>query len=105
MPQFPAPLDLSRLKVFPLVTRKSMAAIEDILIKPDAPPPPAPDEFIRARIEMCLEKIRAARARKASVMLLYGAHLVKNGAASLVNRLMEGGWITHLGTNRSRAHV
>ena len=86
MPQFPAPLDLSRLKVFPLASRKSMAAIEDILIKPDAPPPAAPDEFIRARIEMCLEKIRAARARNASVMLLYGAHLVKNGASSLVNR-------------------
>ena len=99
MPQFPVPLDLSRLKVFPLASRKSMAAIEDILIKPDDAPPPVPDEFIRERIETCIEKIRAARARKASVMLLYGAHLVKNGAASLVNRLMEGGWITHLGTN------
>lgn len=32
-------------------------------------------------------------------MFLYGAHLVKNGAAALVDRLMAGGWLTHLGTN------
>jgi hypothetical protein len=30
---------------------------------------------------------------------MYGAHLVKNGAALLVNRLVGGGWLTHLATN------
>src|SRR5205823_7472488 len=39
------------------------------------------------------------RRRGASVMFLYGAHLVKNGASALVERLMERGWITHLATN------
>jgi len=40
-----------------------------------------------------------ARQRKASVILMYGAHLVKNGAMRIVNRLIEQGWITHLATN------
>jgi len=32
-------------------------------------------------------------------MLLYGAHLVKNGLMEVVVRLMTGGWLTHLATN------
>ena len=82
MPHFPAPLDLKKLKVHPLAARKSMAAIEDILVQPDAPPPAPPNDFIRDRISLCAQQIKAARERGASVMFLYGAHLVKNGAPS-----------------------
>jgi hypothetical protein len=32
-------------------------------------------------------------------MLLYGAHLVKNGLLDVVNELVNGGWVTHLATN------
>ena len=32
-------------------------------------------------------------------MLIYGAHLVKNGAAPIVDALMAQGWLTHLATN------
>jgi hypothetical protein len=99
MPNFPAPLDLTRVRVYPLASRRSMAAIEDILVKPESPVPDPPNEFIRSRLQLCAERIRAARARGRSVLFLYGAHLVKNGAAALVDRLMEGGWITHLATN------
>jgi hypothetical protein len=99
MPKFPAPLDLKRVKVYPLASRKSMAAIEDILVKPDSPPPAPPNDFIRDRIALCAQQIKAARKRGASVMFLYGAHLVKNGAQAILERLMAGGWITHLGTN------
>jgi hypothetical protein len=95
----PVPLDLKKLKVFPLASRKSMAAIEDILISPDSTPPAPPSNFIRERIELCARQIKSARARDASVMFLYGAHLVKNGASAIVDRLMAGGWITHLATN------
>jgi hypothetical protein len=99
MPHGSTPLNLRRLKVYPLASRKSMAAIEEILVRPDAAPLAPPSEFIRERIELCAHQIRAARARGASVMLLYGAHLVKNGAQAIVDQLMAGGWITHLGTN------
>jgi hypothetical protein len=30
---------------------------------------------------------------------MYGAHLIKNGAMAIVNRLIERGWLTHLATN------
>jgi hypothetical protein len=99
MPKPPVPLDLKKVKVFPLASRKSMARVEDILVRPDAPPPALANDFLRERVELCARQINAARARGASVMFLYGAHLVKNGAQALVEKLMASGWITHLGTN------
>jgi hypothetical protein len=44
-------------------------------------------------------KIRAARRRDATVMLIYGAHLLRNGAARIVDALMAQGWLTNLATN------
>jgi hypothetical protein len=32
-------------------------------------------------------------------MLIYGAHLIKNGGQLLINQLIERGWLTHLATN------
>ena len=64
------------------------------------PPRPKPlDERWSAALDDVAAKIRAARRRKAAVMLIYGAHLVKNGAARIVNALMAQGWLTHLATN------
>ena len=99
MSKFPEPLDTRRLKVYPLASRNSMSAIEDILVRPESPAPPSPSPFIRERVERCAADIRVARDRGGSVLFLYGAHLVKNGASALVDGLMAGGWITHLGTN------
>ncbi len=98
MKEFPAPLDLKQIKVFPLAQRRSLSTIEQVLIPPDGPTPaiaPAVQEQIRA----CAERIKAARQCGASVMLIYGAHLVKNGLSLVVNELIQHGWITHLATN------
>jgi len=99
MPYVPVPLDLRKLKVFPLPSRRSLTAIEEILVDPESKPPALPNEFLRDQVALCARQIREARDRGASVMLLYGAHLVKNGAQAIVDRLMAGGWITHLATN------
>ena len=32
-------------------------------------------------------------------MLIYGAHLLRNGAAPILERMMARGWLTHLATN------
>jgi hypothetical protein len=96
--QAPAPLDLKRVKVRPLAERDSRSRIEDMLVDPDLPPP-ACDEAMLAAIENSAAAIRSARQRGASVMLIYGAHLVKNGLLAVVNRLLERGWVTHLATN------
>jgi hypothetical protein len=102
MAELPAPLDLKKLKVYPLAQRRSMARVEDILVNPDAAPPRC-SEAQQAVIAQCARQIIEARRRQAGVMFLYGAHLVKNGGAAIVERLLRGGWITHLATNGAGA--
>ena len=94
----PEPLDLKRLKVYPLAERRSLSAIEKILVDPDKAPASCQAD-VQSLIRGCAEKIRAARQRDAGVILMYGAHLVKNGAQRIVNALVSNGWITHLATN------
>ncbi len=98
----PPPLDLSRLKVLPLSMRKSLTRVDDILVDPDSPVPSL-SQPLMDRIAECAERIRAARRRKASVMLIYGAHLVRNGTARILDRLMLHNWITHVATNGAGA--
>ena len=91
-------IDGRRVRVEPLASRESKHHIDDIRVDPDGPLLPASPRQA-AQIETIVQRIRAARSRGASVMLAYGAHLVKNGLAPVVTRMMEGGWITHLATN------
>ena len=93
-----APLDLSRLKVLPLSERHSLTCCEDILLAPDAPAP-ALAEGLLEQIATAATAVEAARKRGASVMLIYGAHLLRNGAAPILDALMAGGWLTHIATN------
>jgi hypothetical protein len=92
------PLDLSKLRVSPLSERRSLSRADEILIEPDAPPGPCPEEAL-ALIPDCASKIRAARRRGATVMLIYGAHLLRNGAAKVLGRMLAHDWLTHLATN------
>ena len=93
-----APLDLKKIKVLPLAQRKSLTTIQEILVDPDQPAPACPPAM-QATLRACAATIRAARQRDASVILMFGAHLVKNGLHAVVNRLVERGFITHLATN------
>jgi hypothetical protein len=97
-PIVPRPLDLTRVKVLPLESRRSLSRLADALVSVDAPVPPA-TELADKAIVACAQRIRVARERGASVMLIYGAHLVKNGLMAVVNRLLDLGWVTHLATN------
>jgi len=92
------PLDFRRLRVFPLAARASLTRADDILIDPDAEPRPCSDRNADL-VAACADRVRAARARGAAVMLVYGAHLLRNGTARILERLMAGGWLTHLATN------
>lgn len=96
--EFPKPLDLSKLKVFPLSERKSLTKVQDILLEPGD----APRELAIAQmeaVERCVEAVLSARKRGAAVMLIYGAHLVRNGAGLIMEQMMSRGWLTHLATN------
>ncbi|RJP26929.1 MAG: hypothetical protein C4527_14285 [Candidatus Omnitrophota bacterium] len=89
--------DSHHIRVFPLHRRKHLTALVDILIDPDSPPTPMDD--YRDAIEKLVSHIRRARESGASVMLMYGAHLIRNGMGPTLIRLMEEGWLTHLATN------
>jgi hypothetical protein len=92
------PLDLSKLKVSPLRDRVSLTRADQILVDPDRAPPNI-DGANAARIREAAVKIREARDRGASILLIYGAHLLRNGAARILERMMAAGWLTHLATN------
>jgi len=92
------PLDLRQLRVFPLSERKSLTRADDILIDPDSVPQPC-SETNQSLIRECAQKIRLAKRRGASVILIYGAHLLRNGTALILDRMMEKHWLTHLATN------
>jgi hypothetical protein len=99
-PPAPAPrsLDLSKLRVYPLAQRRSLTRAEDILIPPDSPAKPVGGRNAELIAEAA-GRIHEARRRGASVMLIYGAHLLRNGAALLLDRMMADGHLTHLATN------
>jgi hypothetical protein len=95
---YPEPIDLTKVKVYPLAQRKSLSSIDKFLVDPKQPAQPCAPE-ITETIRNCVEKVVVARKRDASVILMYGAHLIKNGAMAIVISLIERGWITHLATN------
>jgi len=92
------PLDLSRLRVHPLAERQHLTRADEILVDPESPPKACSDRNLEL-IDECAQRVRAARERGATVMLIYGAHLLRNGAARIIERMMARGWITHLATN------
>ena len=92
------PLDLARLRVRPLAERLSLTSADAILVDPDADPPPVPPSVAEAA-RACADRLRAARERGSAAILIYGAHLLRNGAARIVERLLARGWLTHLATN------
>ena len=89
-------LDPLKIHVRPLAERKSYIRIEEEAVTPERPLTLSGP--LAEKVARLAERIRAARDRGASVMLTYGAHLVKNGAAPLVHALVERGFVTHLAT-------
>ncbi|MCD6051895.1 MAG: hypothetical protein K0Q55_3304 [Verrucomicrobia bacterium] len=92
------PLDLESVRVFPLATRKSLTSVEEILLSPEGQPAPASGWNLQL-IQRCAADIKRARENGKSVMLIYGAHLLRNGAAQILAQLMQAGWLTHIATN------
>lgn len=93
-----APIDLTQLRVRPLSDRESLTGADEILVQPESPAPEC-SSSVRKTIALCAQQIIGARKRGAAVMLIYGAHLLRNGAALILERMMARGWISHLATN------
>ncbi len=88
-PQF----DRSRLKLFPLSKRRNLVPISD-LVAPDVPV-----DFSHPDLDVLVERIRTARENDRSVILSFGAHVVKQGLSPVLVALAEAGWVTLLATN------
>ena len=91
------PFDRARIRFRPVADRQSKFKIDEIAIDPDLPPPPV-GELGPAIDEIALS-VKAARERGAPVVICHGAHLIKNGLAPLLIRLVKEGWLTHVATN------
>jgi hypothetical protein len=91
-------MDFSKIKVYPIAERKSLSKLEDILVPLNAPLRDC-DPLLEASVYQCVADIKAARAKGKAVILMFGAHLIKNGCQNFVNELVRQGWLTHLATN------
>jgi hypothetical protein len=90
-------IDPSELQVWPLSDRRSLFSWDEIAQDPELPPPPIEEPSLVQVTELAAQII-AAKQRNASVILTYGAHLIKNGCGPLVNWLVENRWVTHVAT-------
>jgi len=50
-------------------------------------------------VDALANAVRLAKEKGAPVVLIYGAHLFRNGLSPLVIKLMEGGYLQHIATN------
>jgi len=91
-------IDLQKIKPLPLAKRKSLSTVEEVLVPLDAEPAAISDALM-SQVDDCAKRIREAKANGKTVMLIYGAHLIKNGAALILDDLIANGWLSHLATN------
>lgn len=90
--------DRSAIHFAPLSEREDRAFIEKDHVPRDATPAPLADAQ-RVVVDEIVSRLVSARAEGRSRMLVFGAHTIKNGLASVLIDLMERGWVTHLATN------
>lgn len=86
--------DRSRLRLRPLSERIHDMSLEDLLpLDADVP------EFPDPQLVRVAERIVSARRTGRPVILLMGAHVIKQGLSRFIIDLMERGIVTHVGGN------
>ena len=90
--------DKSKIKTLPLSQRKNKTSL-DIMINPSSVPEnPKKSENLEKIINIA-ENILSARKNSKSVIMFFGAHLIKNGLSLVLREMIENNYITHLATN------
>jgi hypothetical protein len=90
--------DRSRLKLRPLAERQSDLT-RSIFVYPETPFERCPNPAL----PVLAGRIREARARGSSVILMLGAHVLRRGAAPLLIDLMGRGLVSHIALNGAGA--
>lgn len=86
--------DRSKLRILPLNQRIHDMALDYVM--PLAPPI---EPYSNTKLTRVCEAIIEARTRKRPVILIMGAHVIKQGASRFVIDLMERGMVTHVAMN------
>ncbi|MGB9619083.1 MAG: hypothetical protein ACPL7K_01570 [Armatimonadota bacterium] len=86
--------DRSKLILEPLAQRKHDMTLDYVL-----PLGQVAEQFESAQLDAVASRIVDARGRGAPVILMMGAHVIKQGCSRFVIDLMERGLVTHVGTN------
>ena len=86
--------DRSQLKLNPLSQRVNDLN-RDIILNLDDPIPDFNNEYL----EIIADRIIKAKAKKATVMVMMGAHVIRSGVNRFLIDLMERGYISLIGTN------
>lgn len=87
----------NELNIKPLSKRISKSD-KSIIMELDAEVP-AISSRLSTQIDTLVAKVLAAKQKNAPVVLIYGAHMFRNGLSPYIIKLMELGYINHLVTN------
>jgi hypothetical protein len=90
--------DRSKLILEPLAEREHDMTLDYVL-----PLGPVDEPFESEELDAVASRIVEARHRGAQVILMMGAHVIKQGCSRFVIDLMERGIVTHVGTNGAGA--
>jgi len=86
--------DASALKVLPLSQRRHLVVMADVLEVGQAPVP-----FDHPDLPAVADAVAAAKARGAAVVLLMGAHVIKQGLSRYVIDFIRRGWVSVVAMN------
>ena len=89
--------DRSRLHLLPLKERIHDLSI-DVMVDPSAPV-----EYSHPTVDLLADRVRAAREKGASVLMMLGGHVIRAGVAPCMIDLMEKAYITHFAMNGAAA--
>jgi len=84
----------SALQILPLSDRQSDLSVESFL-----EPGEVPIEFQEPNLEVLADRIISSRERNSQVILMMGAHVIRDGVSKHIIDLMEKGFITHIAMN------
>jgi len=88
--------DRSKLNILPLEQRIHDVKLEDVLLKIDEEIP----EFDHPALDILADAIvKARRDHDATVLMMYGAHVIRTGNGLFMIELMKRGLVTHFATN------
>ncbi|MBC8551659.1 MAG: hypothetical protein H8D23_18590 [Candidatus Brocadiales bacterium] len=89
--------DRSKLNIQPLASRQCRKDISRMFDADSSLPPLSSEEG--QKMDAMANAVEQAKENGAPIVLVYGAHLFRNGLSPLVVKLLEAGYIQHLATN------